>query len=376
MDNDGPVAPLPAGGVGSSGAPRPFRVGFLLIDGFTLLSYAAVAEPLRVANRLAGRALYELVELPADGARARSLDGALVRARAHVGERVDFDLVIVVSGVDPAPFAVRRAERWLRHLDRRGVALGGVAGGALILANAGLMGGRRMTVHYEYRALLFDISPPPRVERSLFVIERDRMTCAGGMAGLDMMCVLLEAHHGRALAGRVAQWLLHTAVRAGHEAQRGDRGERHGTRHPALLAALDAIESHLADPLGLDQLAHLAGVGPRQLNRLFREHFAISVIGFYRAHRLAEGRTLVERSSVPIATIARLTGFASATHFTRRFRTAYGTTPARARDAVMSRRREARSTPTADVGPGGGAGIDTDAAAARGESIRVASRVP
>ena len=313
-------------------ARSPFRVGFLLLDGYALLSYAAAVEPLRAANLLGGRTLYDVRELPADGAVATSSSGAQVRASAHVGESVDFDLMLVAAGGDPTAFASRRVTRWLRHLDRRGVVLGGISGGPVVLARAGVMAGRRMTVHWEHRDLFDGIEPAPILERSRYVMDRDRLTCAGGTAALDMMHALIGEQHGAAFARRVSDWFLHTDVHPSAAPQRSDPVERWGTRNAALLAALEAMENHVGDPLELGQLATVAGVGVRQLNRLCDAHFGTSVGALYRRIRLDKAHALLRRSSLPIAEIAQATGFASATHFSRRFRETFGTTPTRVRD--------------------------------------------
>lgn len=158
---------------------EPYRVGFLLIDDFALLSYASAIEPLRAANEIAGRTLYAVKHLPVSGARSVCSAGAEMRATAHVGETVDFDLVLVVAGADPTGFSDRRVFTWLRLLRERGVALGGISGGTVVLARAGVVGERRVTVHWEHAAYLAEAHPELLLERGTYVFDRDRMTCAG-----------------------------------------------------------------------------------------------------------------------------------------------------------------------------------------------------
>jgi transcriptional regulator GlxA family with amidase domain len=294
---------------------RPFRVGALLIDGFALMSYAAVAEPLRAANLLARRELYALTNVPAAGSAATSSGGAVVPGQAAVGGGAPFDLLLVVAGGDPAAFGDRRVLSWLRRAARAGVTLGGVSGGPVILARAGLMTGRRMTVHWEHAAALAAVDPALMLERSLYVIDRDRVTCAGGTAPIDLMHALIAMHHGVAFARLVSDWFLHTDIRPSGSPQRAGLAERHGTSHPALLDALAAMEDHVADPLDLRQLAGLAGVGVRQLNRLFRELLGRSTMGFYRDLRLDRARDLLRGSTLPMTEIALATGFAGSAHF-------------------------------------------------------------
>ncbi len=307
------------------------QVGFLLIDGFALMSYSAAAEPLRAANLLAGRRLYDVRNIPASGAEAVSSSGAVIRADGQVGEHVDFDYLFIVAGGEPTKFNDPRIFQWLRHLSRRGVILGGVSGGPVVLAASGLMAKRRMTVHWEHAASLAEIAPGLALERSLFVFDRDRITCAGGTAPLDMMHALIAEHHGNAFARQVSDWFMHTDVRPPRGPQRAGLTERYGTTNPAIVAALEAMENNLGEPLTLGQLSALASTGPRQLNRLFAHFLGRSTMTIYRQLRLNRAANLLAHSTLTITEIALATGFASSAHFSRLFSARYGAPPSHKR---------------------------------------------
>ncbi len=313
----------------ASSSVDPFRVGFLLVDGFALMSYSAAVEPLRAANLLAGRTLYDIHNLPSSGGRSISSSGAIVMATDPVAERsgIDLDLVLVVAGGDPSRFRDERTFQWLRRQTRRGVLIGGVSGGPVILARAGIMEGRRMTVHWEHAPVLAEISPALLVERSLYVFDRDRMTCAGGTAPLDMMHALIARHHGPDFARRVSDWFLHTEVRPSGGPQRAGAAERYGTTSAVIVMAVAAMEDHIADPLALGQLAKLSGIGPRQLNRLFRTRMGKSTMAFYRDLRLDKAHSLIRQSTLSITEIALATGFANSAHLSRCFRDRFHATP-------------------------------------------------
>lgn len=305
----------------------PFRVGFLLIDGFALMSYASAAEPLRAANLLAGRVLYSSVDIPASGLLATSSNGTKVAASGMVGENVDVDLLLVVAGGDPTSCRDERVFHWLRRLDRRGLRLGGVSGGPVILAAAGLMAGRRMTVHWEHAEALANISPDLLIERSLYVIDRDRVTCAGGVAPLDLMHALIADHHGPAFARQVSDWFLHTDIRPSSGPQRAGLTARFGTTNRAVIDVIEAMENHLADPLNLEALTRFAGVSKRQLNRLFGDKLGASTMTFYRRLRLEKARSLLTSSTLPLTEIALATGFSSSAHFSKAHADHYGVPP-------------------------------------------------
>lgn len=303
------------------------KIGFLLIDDFALMSYASASEPLRAANLLAGRELYEVHNISVGGARAFSSGSASVKTLAQIGEGTDFDYLFVCAGPDPQAFRDKRVMQWLRLLSRRGVILGGVSGGPVILAAAGLMEGYRMTVHWEHAPSLVEIAPNLLLEKSIFVVDRDRITCAGGIAPLDMMHEIIASHHGQPFATRVSDWFMHTDIRASGQPQRAGYVARYGTTSAPVIRAIEVMENHMDDPLDLAQIADLSGVGPRQLNRLFREKIGSGTMAFYRDLRLEKAKNLLSQSPLPITEIALATGFCSSAHFAKTFRNRFGAPP-------------------------------------------------
>jgi transcriptional regulator GlxA family with amidase domain len=303
------------------------RIGLLPLDGFALMSYAALVEPMRAANLLARRTLYDMINIAAHDGQVPSSGVASITPQARVGDDLDLDTLFVVAGGDPTGYNNRTVINWLARMARQGVPLGGVSGGPIILARAGLMDGRRMTVHWEHAAALAEISPHLAIERTLYVIDRDRMTCAGGTAPMDMMHALITRHHGAPFARMVSDWFMHTEVRPSVRPQRGGLVDRVGTTTPAILDAVEAMEAHVAEPVGLDHLARTAGVSPRQLNRLFREKLGRSTMSYYRELRLDTAQSLLRNSSLSLTQIALATGFASSSHFSRVYARHFGQPP-------------------------------------------------
>ena len=308
----------------------PSCVGVLPIPGFALMSYACVVEPFRAANLLSGQELYRLVHFSTDGA-VRSSGSAVVEATVRVGEMPSLDCLFVVAGGEPELFDDPNVFGWLGRMARRGTVLGGVSGGPVILAKAGLMAGRRMTVHWEHVRALEEASPGLLLERSLYVVDRDRVTCAGGTAPLDLMHALIAADQGSAFARRVSDWFLHTDVRPSGGPQRGGLAERLGTASAPVLAAVEAMETHVADPLALGDLAAIAGVSARQLNRLFRDRLGVSAMSYYRDLRLNVAERLVRTSPLTLTEVALATGFANSSHFSVRYSERFGVAPSRSR---------------------------------------------
>jgi transcriptional regulator GlxA family with amidase domain len=308
-------------------AGRPHTVGFLLLPDFSLLSYACAIEPLRAANRLSGRLLYAWRHIAIKGAPARASNGVEVRADHGLDDEFEVDTVFVCAGGNPARFRSRGVPHWLRSLARRGVRLGGVSGGPYALARAGLLNGHRCTIHWEHFPAFVEEFPDLHATRSLFVIDRDRLTCSGGTAALDMMHALIEQDHGQELAVAVSDWFLQTEVRAGSGPQRMTLRERFNVSNERLLRALEHMESHVQEPASRGELAKRAGISVRQLERLFADYLGSTLRAHYLRTRLERARILLRQTAMPVISIAVETGFASPSHFARSYRLAFGLSP-------------------------------------------------
>lgn len=306
----------------------PRSIAFLLVEDFALFSYASAVEPLRAANHLAGRRLYELGHYSIQGNKARASSGAIIPCDGETGASIRPDILLVCAGGDLARFYDARCFAWLRRLASRGVILGGISGGPLILARAGVMEGRRLTVHWEYAADLAERHPHLSLTRALYVIDRDRITCGGGTAAMDLMHFLITRDHGAAFARSVSDWFLHTQVRSAGSAQKLSAAERHSVSHPALVAALEVMEAHIGDPLPQEAIAESAGVSTRQLRRLFRQRLLRSAAEVYRDLRLDHARDLLRQTTLSVAEIGLACGFSSSAHFVSAFRRRFRTTPA------------------------------------------------
>lgn len=304
----------------------PFRVGILALPGFALMSYACTVEPLRAANLLSGHALYDIVHF-GQSEKIASSGVAEISSSDALSDVQDLDLLLVVAGGTPERCEDKGVFEWLQRLSRKGVPLGGVSGGSVILAKAGVVKGRRMTVHWEHVPYLSEMFPELLIERRLYVIDRDRVTCGGGTAPLELMHALIGEHHGAVFARQVSDWFLHTGIRAAAEPQRGGLAERLGPQSPRVLDAVAAMEDHVADPLSLSQLAQGSGVTPRQLNRLFQEAFGETTMAYYRKLRLDVAKRLIGGTSMLMREIADACGFSNAAHFSQAFTNAFGVSP-------------------------------------------------
>ncbi|WP_374545703.1 GlxA family transcriptional regulator [Rhodoblastus sp.] len=306
---------------------RPRHIGFLLLPDFPLMSYASAVEPLRAANVLAGAPLYRWSNLSVDGEPARASVGVTVAPDLGLGEAGGLDQLFVCAGGNPAAFDHKPTFARLRAAAAAGVAVGGMSGGSYILARAGLLGGRRCTIHWEHIPALIEEFPDVLLERSLYVFDGDRATCAGGLAAFDMMVDLIGRRHGARLAMAVSEWYLRTQARSGEEDQRIALRDRAQVANPRVLKALALMEERLEAPLSREKLAEAAGVTLRQLERLFARHMRKSVAGHYQDLRLDRARKLLRQTSLPVMEVAVACGFIAGGHFSRAYKARFGRSP-------------------------------------------------
>lgn len=310
------------------------RMAFILTADHSLMSLASAIEPLRAANRQIGYPAYDITYILADGTGSRSSAGATFEGPELAVAGYDFDLVFIVAGGEPMTYRNHALLQYLRQLVVRGVQLGGISGGGVILARFGLMAGRRFTVHWRHVDDLRRFDDTLLLEQSLFVIDRDRFTCAGGAAALDMMYAILARDHGVDFARAVLDWFVYTDVRPASHDQRSEVADRYGIRHPVVLAATRLMKDHIADPLSLAQLSGLLGQSPRHLQRLFKGDTGLSVMEMYRMIRLDLAHELALGSVMAIYEIGVACGFDNAAHFSQTFHKRYGRTPSDLRTGV------------------------------------------
>ena len=306
---------------------RPQRFAYLLIPEFSLMAFTASVEPLRQANRLSGRQLYEWRLFTADGGIVTSGSGIGIMPHAPVGGEEWFDAIIVCAGNHPQRYLDRRAIGWLWRMARRGATVGGLSTGSFLMAKAGLLDGYRCTVHWENLPGFLEAFPALEVTTRLFEVDRDRFTCAGGTASLDLTLALIAERFGRELSAAVSEQFVHTYVRQAKDPQRMDLRQRVGVSHPKLLAAIQAIEVTLSEPLSRADLARRVGLSTRQLERLFRVYLGCTPTRYYLEQRLKHARQLLAQTSLSVTEIALASGFASSSHFTRSYRSLYGYPP-------------------------------------------------
>lgn len=330
-DSQSKPDPAPLGSNGKSPVKAaedgPYRVAFLLIPGFALMTYSCAMEPYRAANALSGKELYRWINISPDGKPVAASNGIAIVPDQGIESPVAADELFVCAGGNPTQFYDEATLAWLRRQSRRTKFIGGVAGGPFILARAGLLEGYRCTMHWEYIPAFRESFPRHSLSTTRFEIDRNRYTSAGGTAAFDMMLELIGRRHGRELMGAISEWFLHTRPGSSREPQRLSLPERYGVTDPHLLAALQDIEDSLDEPICRQSLAATAGVSVRHLERLFQKHIGSTIGQHAQFLRLERARTLLRQTSLSVLEVAVASGFTSSAHFSRAYRKCFGYPP-------------------------------------------------
>jgi len=323
-----------------AGPPRePERFAFVLVPTFSAIAFSSAIEPLRLANRLSGRKLYDWQVISKDGGQVRASNGVLMVAEHRLA---DIDVapgrpcptIVVCSGVGAEHYRDKELFAWLRRADRAGATIGAVCTAAHVLARAGLLDDHRCTIHWENLPGFMEEFPDIQVTADLFEVDRNRLTCSGGTAALDLMLHLVATRHGQELATKISEQCLLDRIRQPHDHQRMPYRIRLGIHHPKLISAIEMMEANVEEPLDQEMLARYVGLSRRQLERLFRKHLGRTPAQYYLELRLERARHLLYQTSMPIMNIAFACGFVSASHFSTCYRQLYGKTPRAERVAV------------------------------------------
>lgn len=310
---------------------RPQRYVFVLLDRFTMLSFAAAMEPLRLANRLAGRRLYDWQLLGEQGEVATCSNGSRIVLDGPLSDTARDDTILVCGGIDVTRATTRPLLAWLRREARRGGRIGALCTGTWVLAEAGLLDNRRATIHWENQDGFAEKFPDVTLIRTVFVEDGNRLTAAGGTAAIDMVLRQIARDHGPDLANRIADQMIHASIRSEEDHQRLSIPSRIGARHPRLAQVVARMEANIEDPVSPARLASETGMSPRQLERLFARYLGRSPKRYYMEIRLERARNLLLQTEMSVMEIALACGFASAAHFSKCYRVTYGSTPYRQR---------------------------------------------
>ena len=318
-------------------AGKPRRFVFVLMKNFTMLCFAAAVESLRIANRTAGKELYSWTILSEGGEDAHCSNGCIFGVEDDLIELDRDDTIMLCGGVDIQKATSKRTLNWLRREARRGAGIAGLCTAGYTMAKAGLLDGKKATIHWENQDSFAEEFDEVELTKSVFVVDGNRITTAGGTASIDLMIKLIADHNGEELANAVADILIYSSIRTDQDTQRLSIPTRIGVRHPKLSRVIQMMEQNIEEPISPAILAKDVGMSTRQLERLFRRYLSRSPKRYYMELRLQKARNLLMQTDMTVINVALACGFASPSHFSKCYRSHYDTTPYRERGSHASR---------------------------------------
>ena len=318
-------------------ATKPRKFIFVLLPKFTLLSFASALECLRISNRMSNKILYEWEIISENGTSIICSAGIEFSVDHDLNELNRDDTIMLCGGENIRAATTKRLLSWLRRESRRGLAIAGLCTGAFPLAKAGLLEGKRATIHWENQDSFTEEFENVELTKSVFIIEGNRMTTAGGTSSIDLMLKLIANDHGEDLANAVADQQIYSSIRTTQDVQRLSVPTRLGVRHPKLGQVIQMMERNIEEPISPSILAKHVAMSTRQLERLFRRYLSRSPKRYYMELRLQKARNLLMQTDMSVINVALACGFASPSHFSKCYRAHYATTPYRERGSQSTK---------------------------------------
>lgn len=306
---------------------RKTRFAFLTLQDYSFIALANAVEPLRMANSLSGEAAYEWLIVSLDGKPVPASNGWQLSPTVALADMGRVDILFVCGGVNVERAVSPRLLAALRRQAGKQVALGALCTGGYALAHAGLLNRYKATIHWESLSALREEFPQVELSNQLFTIDRDRYTCSGGIAPLDLMLHLIRIKLGARIAELISEQFIVERMRDDRDRQYVPLRAQLGVTHARLLKIAQLMEDNIERPLALAEIAGQTGLSRRQIERLFKRHLDSVPKRYYLMVRLRRARELLLHTSMRIDEITAACGFQSPPHFSKCYRRQFGYPP-------------------------------------------------
>ncbi|UPG92566.1 GlxA family transcriptional regulator [Luteibacter aegosomatissinici] len=310
------------------------RMAYFLTHGFQVMAIGTQTV-FEMANIVAREKVYDITNYSLAGGEVRSSIGVSVTTEKATHD-IDADTWMVSGIVNPLAHPSPPGElAFISHAAKRARRTVGLCTGTFVLAEAGLLEGRRVTTHWAYADELRKRCGGAQVEADrIFIIDGPIWTSAGLTAAMDLALGMVDKDLGPELASSVAHVLVMHHRRAGGQSQHSELLKM-APKSDRIQTALEYARKNLAKALSVDDLAEAAHLSPRQFSRVFQAETGHSPAKAIERLRIEQARNLIERGRHSLEVIARETGFRDRKHLREAFVRGYGVTP-------LSLRRGAR----------------------------------
>ena len=306
---------------------RKSHFAFLTLPQYSMIALMNAVEPLRMANSLSGQLAYEWSIVSLDGKPVAASNGLTVTETKALDQVERADIVFVCGGIDVRESVSAALLVKLRRLSERRVPLGALCTGGYALAKAGLLDKYRATIHWENLSALREEFPRVLISDQVFTVDRDRYTCSGGIAPLDLMLHLVKGKLGVRIAQLISEQFIVDRVRNDRDRQYVPLRAQVGVSHESLIKVAQLMEDHVESPMSLDAIAAATALSRRQIERLFKRHLNCVPKKYYLQMRLRRARELLLQTAMPIMDITTACGFQSPPHFSKCYRREFGCPP-------------------------------------------------
>ncbi|MEM9105652.1 MAG: GlxA family transcriptional regulator [Pseudomonadota bacterium] len=302
---------------------------FALFDGFCQIGFCAFVEALYLANQCNESVPYSWEVVSETGAPVKNSVHLPTFVNAGLEELNRHSTIVLCGGPDPKRVMSERTMAWLRRQYRKGVTCGALGSGVFTLARAGLLGGKRAVVHWEFQSAFHEYFPEVEVSDGIFLVDNPIFTSVGRAATLDLALHLIATSSGSEVSSQVAEQIVYSGLRHPGTSQRLSAQARFGSRNPKLLEALKIMSENLEAPLSPSEIAVQIGISKRQLERLFKSKIGIPPKSYYIKMRLQKARSLLLQTDLRVAEIACASGFGSLAHFSKSYQREFGVSPSK-----------------------------------------------
>jgi transcriptional regulator GlxA family with amidase domain len=303
------------------------KFAFLTLPRYSMIALSSAVEPLRMANMVTGQAVYDWSIVSLDGEPTPASNGLQIAPTLPLPQLGAVDILFVCGGIDIQGAVTPKVLTALRRLAERRTPLGALCTGGYALAKAGLLDKYRATIHWENLSALREEFPRILLSDQLFTIDRDRFTCSGGIAPLDMMLHLVKTRLGARIAQLISEQFIVDRIRNDRDRQYIPLRAQIGVSQESLIHAAQLMEQNIEKPLSLDEIAAATDLSRRQIERLFKRHLNCVPKRYYLQMRLRRARELLLHTSMPIIDITAACGFRSTTHFSKCYHAQFGYPP-------------------------------------------------
>lgn len=300
----------------SSNATR--TVGILLFDAFSNHCLANAVEPLRAANTLARKRLYDWQFLSLGGGTIHSSSGLPVQTELSLSDHAGGDYLFVMPSYDFRQHATGQCSRALRAAAKRYDTLVGMDMGSWLLASAGLLDGRRATIHWDELVPFAETFPEVDVVENRTVKDGNILSCGGVTTTFELVLGLIEDHHGPMLGLEVSSLFMY-----GEKATILD-ARPSGTRPGKVRMATAIMRRNIETPLSVPEIASQVGLTDKAFTKACTDTYGFGPRRLYQAIRLREARRLAEHTTISVEEIAARSGYQNASALTRAFKQEFG----------------------------------------------------